>query len=500
VSTGRTRAAFASALLLAALAAPSHVAAGLLLTAGAARLALAAGRRLAAWRAARTGQSSGGGAGAVALGIGVGGRGVTLGDDQLAAHALILGASGAGKTTTVSTILADRIARGRPVVAIDMKGSPAFAAQLQEAATRSGRRLRTWTIDGAEQWNPLAHGNPTALKDMLMSSERFTEPHYRRAAERYLQNALTVLQAAAGPGRQPQLTDVVAAMEPRRLGAMLRRVPVALAERVGDYLGGLSRDQENAARGLGTRLAVLTESSAGPWLAPSRDHPGIDLRTALEGGDVVLFSLNSSVYGQLAAQTGALAIQGLTSAAGHRLTEGVTSQATIAIDEFSALGADNVLALLARGREAGATVLLATQELADLERAAPGFRDQAMGIVGTTIAHRQDIHASATAVSQLVGTEWTWEQTRMMRGPFPRPGTVRGTERLTERPVVHPNAIKRLSPGQALVVTKLPRAGMDWVAVTAPPRTTAARRGDPAVRGSPGRRPPPDHPAPGVTR
>ena len=47
--------------------------------------------------------------------------------------------------------------------------------------------------------------------------------------------------------------------------------------------------------------------------------------------------------------------------------------ATIALDEFSALGADNVLSLLARGREAGVSVLLATQELADLERAGAGI-------------------------------------------------------------------------------------------------------------------------------
>ncbi len=47
-------------------------------------------------------------------------------------------------------------------------------------------------------------------------------------------------------------------------------------------------------------------------------------------------------------------------------------QAVVAIDEFSALGSDNVMALLARGRESGVGVLLATQELADLDRAARG--------------------------------------------------------------------------------------------------------------------------------
>ena len=245
---------------------------------------------------------------------------MTLADEQLAAHALVVGAAGAGKSTTMLAILSDHIARGRPVVALDMKGSPAFARQLGQAAARAGRQLRVWTPDGPSHWNPLAHGNATALKDMLISTERFTEPHFQRAAERYLQTALTVLHAAR-PGRPAHLDEVVAVMEPVRLAARLRDVPSPLAARVADYLGGLTSDQENAVRGLGTRLALLSESTAGRYLAPG-DGPGVDLATALEGGDVVLLSLNSSVYGKLAAQLGALAIQALTSAAGHRLRAG----------------------------------------------------------------------------------------------------------------------------------------------------------------------------------
>ena len=54
--------------------------------------------------------------------------------------ALILGASGAGKSTTLLTILTDQIRRGRPVVAIDMKGSPAFAARACARRPRAAGR------------------------------------------------------------------------------------------------------------------------------------------------------------------------------------------------------------------------------------------------------------------------------------------------------------------------------------------------------------------------
>ncbi|HEY5429903.1 MAG TPA: TraM recognition domain-containing protein, partial [Solirubrobacteraceae bacterium] len=397
------------------------------------------------------------------------------------------GGSGAGKSTTMLAMLVAEIGLGRPVVAIDMKGSPAFAAELRRAAHADGRELRIWTPDGPSQWNPLAHGNATALKDMLISTERFTEPHYQRAAERYVQTALQVLHAAH-PDRPAQLAEVVAVMEPRRLASVLRHVPGPLADRVQDYLGGLTTDQLSAARGLGTRLAVLSESSAGQFLhgGDPASAATIDLRAGLEGGDVILLSLNASVYGQLAAQLGALAIQGLVSASGHRLApDGQAARAglvpaTIGIDEFSALGADNVLALVARGREPGVRVLLATQEMADLERAGRGFRDQVLGIVGIKIIHRQDVPASAEMVAQMVGTERVWEETEYIRGVFAGTGGNRGTRRLADRYVVHPNEIKTLPVGAAVVLTKLPSADVRRV----------------HVRPERGR----DYPAPGVTR
>ena len=134
---------------------------------------------------------------AVALGRGTDGRdGRASPTASSSAHGLIVGASGAGKSTTLLTMLTDQIRRGRPVVAIDMKGSPAFAHELARAAAEAGRPFRLWTLDGPARWNPLAHGNATELKDKLIATERFTEPHYQRAAERYVQTALQVLKQA----------------------------------------------------------------------------------------------------------------------------------------------------------------------------------------------------------------------------------------------------------------------------------------------------------------
>lgn len=278
-------------------------------------------------------------------------------------------------------------------------------------------------------------------------------------------------------------------MDPRRLAGLTRALPAAHAQRVQDYLAGLTPDQHSAIRGLGTRLAIVSESHTGAFLGTGADGGSIDLRRALGGEEVVLFSLNSSQYGKLAGQLGALAVQDLITAVGQRLqTAGPLppeQQAIVGIDEFSAIGADNVVALIARGREAGLSTLVATQELADLDRAAPGLRDQILGNTAVKIVHRQDVPASAQTIAQMAGTQRVWEETRQIGGRlFGSHDTGRGTRREVEQFIVHPNEIKSLRTGQAVVITKLPRAAVRTVRV-APPQSAPFR----GVR-SPRSRPP----------
>jgi hypothetical protein len=427
-------------------------------------------------------------AGAVRVGTDRAGRPIDLSERQLAAHALIVGASGAGKSTTMLTILGDHVSHGGPAVVIDLKGSPAFAASLGAAAEAAGRGIRVWSPDGPARWNPLAHGNATELKDKLMSTERFSEPHYQRAAERYVQTAIQVLQAVDGSS-PPTLAGVVALLDSRRMSSALDAVPGPFADRVRDYLSGLTRDQQSAVRGLASRLAVITESHTGAFL---EGPAALDVRDALApGADVVLFSLNSSRYGKLAAQLGTLAVQDLVSAAGDRLEAGGRAAAIVAIDEFSALASDNVLALLARGREAGISVLLATQELADLDRAGRGFRDQVLGNTAVKIAHRQDVPASARTVADLIGTHRVTEQTRHVRR-HPLFGNVYAgaTRREVERWLVDPNEIKSLATGHAVLISKTPSPTAWRLQVRAPVRAGPERplpARSPPARDGPGR-------------
>lgn len=50
---------------------------------------------------------------------------------------------GSGKTTTLLKVLCEQIVAGRPVIAIDLKGSGSFARQIQTACQVAGRPLHS---------------------------------------------------------------------------------------------------------------------------------------------------------------------------------------------------------------------------------------------------------------------------------------------------------------------------------------------------------------------
>jgi conjugal transfer pilus assembly protein TraD len=244
----------------------------------------------------------------------------------------------------------------------------------------------------------------------------------------------------------------------------------------------LTGDQLSAIRGLGTRLAIITESHTGSYLggaSPLRDN--VDLRAALRGEQVVVFSLNSSSYGKLAAQLGAIAIQDLITVAGERMADpSLRHPASVAVDEFSALdrGGDHVLGLNARCREAGIGALVSAQEPTDFERAARGLLNQILGSTAVKIVHRLDVPSSAEMVAQLAGTHTVWEQSHHVEHHplFGDRASGRSVVREVERFLVHPNVIKSLPTGRAVVITKVPETRVRIVDVAPPTRPPGSVR------------------------
>jgi type IV secretory pathway TraG/TraD family ATPase VirD4 len=366
-------------------------------------------------------------------------------------HTLVLGATGSGKTVTQAWIAGRLITAGHAAVVVDPKGDRTLRDELHRAARRTRREFREWTPEGPDAYNPFAHGSDSELADKALAGETYTEPHYLRQAQRYLGHATRTLRAAGQPVTLASLTEV---MSPRRLEAMGRRLDDEhQAQELHDYLDDLSPEQLRGLAGTRDRLAILAESDVAPWLQPhDAGGSGVDLLRSIQARDVVYFRLDADRRPLLAAMLAAAIVQDLLTVAAHQQHQ--PRPTLVLVDEFSAVSPDGIARLFGRGRSAGMSLLLGTQELADLHPPEhPNLADQLLGNLTTLIAHRQVVPDSAEQIAAIAGTRGAWVHTQRtdhrLNGQGVNGDT--GTRTRGREFAIHPDEIKQLRTGWALV-------------------------------------------------
>src|SRR3954452_463758 len=366
-------------------------------------------------------------------------------------HTLVVGATGSGKTVTEAFIAGQLIRAGHGAVVIDPKGDRLLRDELEHAARRSRRELRVWTPEGPAVYNPFAHGTDTELADEVLAGETYTEPHYLRQAQQYLGHAVRALRASGRPVTVVTLAD---AMVPDQLEWFGRALPDEDAKRVHDYVDSLSAEQRRGLAGTRDRLAILAESDVSRFLyrhEPTRHN--IDLLAAVRRRDVVLFRLDADRRPLLASMLAAAIVQDLLTIAAELQHQPVPT--LVLVDEFSAVAPGGVVRRFGRGRSAGLSLLLGTQELADLRPPDnTTLADQVLGNITTLIAPRQVVPASAETVAGVIGTRGAWtttERTETFLGARSPSGA--GTRTRTREFVIHPDTIKHLPTGTAGVTS-----------------------------------------------
>jgi hypothetical protein len=346
---------------------------------------------------------------------------IPLGGPTGGTHTLVVGAAGSGKTVTMTWTAVRAVEHDMGTIVLDPKGDRDLCRELRDAARATGREFIEWTPQGPSVYNPYARGSETEIADKVLAGERFTEPHYLRQAQRYLGHAVRVLR---GAGLEVSLRALVEQFDPMRLEVLARSLPEAEAQGVHDYLDKLTKRQQSDLAGVRDRLAIMAESDIGPWLDPRTEGvQRLDLLDAAKTRAVVYFNLEADRRPLLAQMLGAAIVQDLQAmvAALQGGAGGMSIGTLVMIDEFSAIVPERVVGLFARARGAGVSLLLGTQELADLRL--PGrelLHDQVMGNLSSLIAHRQVVPASAELIASMTETRGVWRTSHHSDGRHTR--------------------------------------------------------------------------------
>lgn len=438
-------------------------------------------------------------------------------------HLLVIGPTGFGKTTTINrltwVLTGAESARhlGNSHIMFDLKGDVDVIEDRARMAAAAGKRLHVITLDGrgaTSTYNPLKHGTPDEMSNKLMQSEEasadggFSEPFYRAVGTRWLQLACRALvdlvdnqvELIDGGRRRPwrrDLPDLVRLLHPDRMARIIAELSPRTAELLNNFIvveGAADKDFARSLSGIYHRYAAISESAAGAVLVDQPD--GLDLYDAIQAGDYVVFSLDAATDKAAARRIGNLALQDLTGIGGRMQAEKFRytgRSCFVVVDEFSALGGSALEAFYARARGAGIIAAISTQSVADLRVVSPEF-EEAVKTNGNVIILHQQKGEAADDWAKWIGTRQVYKETLQVSDDADVLGTKTaatgvGSLRAVDEFIVHPNQIKALEQGKAIIVMGHPAKAEALVDIAPPPQLPPA----PVV---PSRRPSPETPAP----
>lgn len=399
-------------------------------------------------------------------------------------HLFLAGINGV-PTHNTSTLLIharDAIKRGHGYVYVDLKGGADVPVKLAEYAARYGRRFMHFAIqdsrlpysgpaDGPAYYDPAGRGDPSRRKDLLVGAKKWDVEYYKQVVANYLQTAFRV--SAIVPPQQGvgSFEDLVVLLQPDRLADRAARIPVThrdypvLYAEVDRLVNGSEAQERSGIRSMLAYIQTFVGSTAGAWLR--KDPEGlrdIDFRRCADEGWVVCFSLDSSNYEESSAAIAGLVVQDLKTLSSELRSNPAPRPMNIVLDEFQAIGSDNVLGLIDKCRDANMPVIMSTQAIGNLTAIDDSFVDRVIGIVNCFMIHRANSMADAEIYAGLTGMEKKYKKTidvehrSAMVGGSIGVGAATGAGRVEEYDEfrVLPKDILELGRGQMVYVAKSP--------------------------------------------
>lgn len=326
---------------------------------------------------------------------------------------VMTGGAGAGKTTTMKSMLYAEVSTGsvKHIAYMDLKGDKALAADIAAMCKENGYqfyhvsqgRLNEYDIplsDGMCSYDPLATGGVQRAGTVL-NLRVWTEESdkYRSDMQEFL-NALFTLFDAVDPKDVPLIRwerGMVQAVEDACNIDTFRQL-VDAAKGTDAYEAGagvyrkLSRgaDLSAQASAVAGKMRALSMSAFGPHLSANPyDYHMIDI--ARDTADdappcVILFTVPSGADKETARTLGALFFSDMARVMDHRQRHGEKSPLSLYCDEFQEIPITFVTPLLEKGRSAGLRTTLAAQSFSHIVTAAPGNGEAYLTTVCDTIS------------------------------------------------------------------------------------------------------------------
>jgi hypothetical protein len=260
------------------------------------------------------------------------------------------------------------IRRRKPVIVIDLTGSPRLAESLATACTEPGAPFARFGPAGPCYYEPLRGGDPVRAAALVMATIDWADvgDQQRRSCAAYLTDALAVQGAAPGNRRVPVLDDLVVLLTADELRERAAQIPPyhprrdVLADRAA-VSAGLLRADPSIVAAPAAQLPRLRASALGRWLEPALEGtPRLSLGQTVRNRGVALFSLDRGADDSAAAMIAGLVVADLTAVCAELAGMSVPGDSLTWINGCEVLGQRALADLVRIGHGAGMAVVLGT--------------------------------------------------------------------------------------------------------------------------------------------
>lgn len=389
---------------------------------------------------------------------------VIIKDSELNQHCLIIGTTGSGKTTTIFKFINSYAKRNLPIIYLDGKGSTDLIDKLRLIAQENNRKFKVFSLRPLKNiaelsgYNPFSSGTATEWKNRIMSlftqAQSRGQEHFSLGEQNYINFVANILYKW---GKDIDLRLILALLEqPEKLLNLAQKVDPVIALK----LAQLHNDSKvNKLVGDVIKLMELfIYSDYGELFSTIEMANVIKIKESILNNEMILFLFDASAYAEDTQKIARMVINDINSSFAEFDT---FTKCLCVFDEFASYASENLADTISLQRSKGMHAIVGTQSIATVKLKSESTKriaEELIACCNTFIIHQINHIDDAENLAKIIGTRKTYEVTSQIDSKLGG-ATGLGTVKNVDEFKIHPQVLKELKTGEAVIYQKVCKTG-----------------------------------------
>lgn len=396
---------------------------------------------------------------------------VYISNNELNQHCLVIGTTGAGKTTTILNFVEHAAIHNLPCIYMDGKGDIDLVNKLHGIATKYNRVLKVFTLRPSDRipelsyYNPLSSGNATEWKNRIMSlfaqAEGKGQEHFSLIEQNYINFVSNVLYELYQQTNQSiDLKVLLSALEHKDflLNAATKFAPAMKEKLIQLYDSDVAKQMSGDVVKL---LELFIYSNYGYLFDTSGKSTVINISESITNNELVLFLFDAAAYGEDTKKVAKMVINDINSsfAGFDKFT-----RAYCIFDEFASYASGNLADSISLQRSKGMHAIIGTQSITSVKLKSLETKRVAEDLIAccnTYIIQKINHVDDAQLFANVMGTRETikyssniYDQNSLPSKKVQENARIIGSTQIVEEFKINPQKIKELRQGEAIIYRK----------------------------------------------